>query len=138
MRARFLLSRLHVLCFPVLFASAPALAVDHPVSVGSGGFNYSPQTVNANVGDTITFTNAGGFHNVATDPGAAQSFRCANGCDGAGGNGNLSGSLWSATVTLTTVGTIGYHCEQHGTPGNGMFGTIIVATPVRLQKFDVE
>ncbi len=41
-----------------------------------------------NVGDTVTFTNSGGTHNVVSD--TAGMFRCANGCDGAGGNGKPS------------------------------------------------
>ena len=54
-------------------------------------------------------------------------FRCANGCDGAGGNGNLSGAAWSATVAFPTAGTIRYFCEAHGAPGGvGMSGVITV------------
>jgi len=34
--------------------------------------------------------------------------------------------LWSSTVTLASPGTLGYHCELHGAPGQGMFGTITV------------
>lgn len=63
----------------LLLASTHALAEDHRVTVGgtysSGGYTYpqlsfAPRTINANVGDTITFVNSGGPHNVASDPGA--------------------------------------------------------------------
>jgi hypothetical protein len=60
---------------------------------------------------------------VAADNG---SFRCADGCDGAGGNGNLSDAAWHATVQFNTAGTFGYHCQAHGGPGTGMHGTVIV------------
>jgi plastocyanin len=100
---------------------------------------FSPQTITIQKGDTIAFINRGGLHNVVADD---SSFRCARGCDGKpGGNGNTSGSNWVASVTFNTLGTIGYYCEQHGAPGQGMFGTIHVqapTTPVRLQAFSVD
>jgi hypothetical protein len=79
-------------------------------------------------GDTVTFLNLGGNHNVVADDG---SFRCAHGCDGdgKGGNGNASGDLWVATITLNEPGMVGYFCEPHGSPGAGMFGTIHVLAP---------
>ncbi|HJU39641.1 MAG TPA: plastocyanin/azurin family copper-binding protein, partial [Tahibacter sp.] len=87
-------------------------------------------------GDSVRFVNVTGFHNVVADDGA---FRCANGCDGQGGNGSPSGALWTATVVFPDPGTVGYYCEAHGAPGSGMVGTIVVeSTPVSLQSFDVE
>ena len=79
-----------------------------------------------NAGDTVTFVNGGGFHNVVSD---THLFRCANGCDGSGGNGAPSSSAWSSTVTFSTVGTFGYFCEVHGSVGSGMAGTIVVQSP---------
>jgi plastocyanin len=110
-----------------LFAAVPAFAVDHPVTVGgAAGLVYTPSTLTINAGDTVTFTNAGGFHNVVSDAGAVTTFRCANGCDGdgAGGNGNLSSAAWTATVTFPTAGSAPFHCQQH--QGAGMVGTITV------------
>jgi len=93
---------------------------------------FSPGNLTITAGDTVTFRNAGGFHNVVSDPGAVTSFRCANGCDGAGGNGNLSNAAWMATVAFPVAGTAGYYCEAHGDPGGvGMAGKITVnAAPV--------
>ena len=123
--------------WPAVFAllAAPAAwAENHPVSVGgtydSGGYTYpqngfSPRAITVNVGDTVTFTNAGGTHNVDADD--ETTFRCANGCDGAGGNGDPSGTAWTSTVTITPAmagHTIGYHCDVHG--AMGMTGTITV------------
>ena len=127
-----------------------AWSANHTINVGQlpgGGQGNSfndpstdTHTTNAAVGDTITFNNVGaapGFHNVRSD-GPVTTFRCANGCDGAGGDGSPSSTNWTATITLTAADTINYYCEIHGAPGQGMFGTINVTTPVELQSFDVE
>ena len=82
---------------------------------------FSPRTVTIFAGGTVTFTNAGGNHNV-TGPG----FRCANGCDGdgAGGNGNPATNAWTVTITFPAAGSNGYSCEVH--VGVGMTGTVNV------------
>jgi plastocyanin len=111
----------------LLLASAgSAWATPHTVAVGpAGALTFSPAALNIAAGDTVTFTNDGtGFHNVSSDAGAVTTFRCANGCDGAGGDGAPSGAAWSATVTFPTAGTIAYHCEVHGSMG--MIGSITV------------
>ncbi len=117
---------------PALFSllAAPAFAANHNVTVG--GFigptvrlTYVPAQLTINAGDTVTFINAGGFHNVWSDTGI---FRCAVGCDGVGsGSGNVSSELWSAVVTFNVAGSFGYFCEAHGAPGgSGMSGRITV------------
>lgn len=118
----------------LLLAASSAWAVDHPVSVGgtysSGGYTYpqngfNPRAITVDVGDTVTFTNAGGTHNVDADD--ETTFRCANGCDGAGGSGDPSGAAWTSTITITPAmagRTIPYHCDVHGSMG--MTGTITV------------
>src|SRR4051812_26400913 len=110
--------------FVLLIAASSASAATHNVSVGgtysSGGYTYPqngfvPAAITVDVGDTVTFTNAGGTHNVDADD--ETSFRCANGCDGAGGNGDPNGTTWSSTITITPAmagRTIGYHCDVHG------------------------
>ena len=106
--------------------SATASAADHTVTAQSN-FTFSPKNLSIDVGDTVTFENGGGFHNVTSAPGSVTMFRCADGCDGAGGNGDLSSASWSATVTFPTAGTVGFYCEAHGSPnGTGMAGTITV------------
>lgn len=123
--------------------SASAFAVNHAVTVGpaSDPFSFSPSTLSIAAGDTVTWTYAGGTapHNVRSDPTAVTQFRCANGCDNAGGNGAPSASGWTATVTFPTPGTVPFYCEIHGGPGGaGMSGTITVTTPVDLQSFEVD
>lgn len=114
----------------LLLTALPATATEDHVSVGgqsySNGYYYadlsfSPRQLTIRAGDTIVFDNLGGAHNVAADDG---SFRCAQGCDGSGGNGNPSNAQWHASVRFDTPGTYGYHCEVH--QGMGMTGTITV------------
>ena len=38
----------------------------------------------------------------------------------------LLGPGGAFSQTFTKVGTLGYHCEVHGAPGSGPFGTIVV------------
>lgn len=125
----------------LLCATAEVHAVDHTVHVGGGGLVFSPSNIEALVGDTVTFVNDGGFHNVASDAGSPLTFRCAAGCDGdgSGGNGSISNAAWSATITITQAAahsSIGYHCEAH--QASGMVGSISVTNPVDLQSFDID
>ncbi len=109
--------------------SAQVQAASWVVQVGgSGRLAFNPQTLTIQPGDTVRFANLGGFHNVMADDG---SFRCARGCDndGSGGNGSASTQIWSATVAFPNPGQFGYFCEPHGSPGEGMFGTIVVQGP---------
>jgi plastocyanin len=123
------LVRLFVLALCVAAASS-ARAAQWYVTSGGAGLDFSPQFLTIQAGDSVTFLNLGGFHNVVADDG---SFRCAHGCDGdgSGGNGNASAELWFATVTFPATGTFGYFCEPHGAPGSGMYGTIEVLAPAK-------
>ena len=122
------------LASPVGVAAAKNVNVNVGGTMTSGGDGYGyggttqpvlmfePANMTVNVGDTVTFTNLGGAaHNVHADD---NSFRCANGCDGSGGNGNPSAMDWSATVTFTKPGVVNYHCDVHG--AMGMTGSITV------------
>jgi len=123
-------------CLLACCAAGPSMAATHVVNVGPG-LTFTPETLEIAVGDTVRFTNRGGLHNVVADD---LSFRCARGCDGQGGNGAPSSEIWFANVTFTAVGPIGYYCEQHGSPTEGMRGAIVVlpSTPVDLQSFRVD
>ena len=118
----------------LLLAATSAWAVDHHVTVGgttNGGpyggggspiLMFAPSNLTIAVGDTVTFTNAGGApHNVHADD---NSFRCAQGCDGQGGDGTPGAAAWSATITFDQAGTFPYHCDIHGSMG--MTGSITV------------
>lgn len=111
-----------------IVGSMSAAASDHQVTVGGDNDMFSPSTLTINAGDTVTFTEVSGSHNVVSD--TAGLFRCANGCDGdgKGGNGDVAGNNWSVTISFPTAGSFGYYCEAHGSPGVGMHGTIRVNT----------
>lgn len=115
--------------------SVPAFAANHEVAVGGAGLVFTPAALTINAGDTVTFTNAGGFHNVASDPGAVTQFRCSTTC-GNSPDGDPSGANWTQVITFPTPGTIGYHCDAHA--GSGMVGTITVNVPVDLQSFSID
>ena len=111
---------------PGLLLSATSFAANQVVTANSN-MTFSPSTLTIVAGDTVTFRNGGGSHNVRSDPGAITAFRCANGCDATGGNGNLSTAAWSGTVFFPTAGSIRYFCERHGAAGGvGMAGRITV------------
>lgn len=114
------------LCF-----GAPAGAATSQVAVAS--FNFSPATVTIYAGDSVEWTNLGGFHNAAADGGA---FRCANGCDGNGGNGNPSSAAWVATFEFDEPAQLPYHCEIHGVGGGTMTGTVVVQRAIFADGFE--
>lgn len=120
----------------LLACAAPVSAANYIVNVGGAQLAYSPATLAIAAGDTVTFVNKGGNHNVVAADG---SFRCARGCDGNGGNGSPSNSNWVASVTFARTGSFGYFCEIHGTPTTGMHGVINVGSMgVELQSFEVD
>jgi plastocyanin len=123
---------LHIVALLIAAAALPASAANVTVAVGGrtdgyyGGtavLKFNPSNIEVNVGDTVTFINEGGFHNVVADDG---SFRCALGCDGdgQGGSGAPSNDDWTAQVRFTRAGTFGFHCENHA--AMGMTGTVVV------------
>ncbi len=90
-------------------------------------FQFSPVRLVVHPGDTVIWRNTGGFHNVQADDG---SFRCAEGCDGEGGDGEPSSVLWSFSRTFTSLGDVPYFCLVHGgSGGRGMSGVIVVESP---------
>jgi plastocyanin len=100
--------------------SSPVRGADQTITTGSTVFNSPNRTIN--IGDKVTWTNTShGFHNVAS-----ATFRCANGCDGDGGNGAPSTAEWSFTRTFNTAGVVEYWCEVHGGQAVGMHGQITV------------
>lgn len=107
----------------LLVAASTSHAANWIVQVGGSRLAYSPMELTIAPGDTVTFRNMGGVHNVTADDG---SFRCAQGCDGQGGNGAASGQIWTATVSFPRAGRFGYFCEPHGAPGSGMYGVVTV------------
>jgi len=82
------------------------------IDVSIVGVDFSPSTVNIQVGDTVRWTNnTGTFHDVKADD---NSF------------GNTAATSWTFTHTFSAPGSFGYYCSLHGFPGGGMSGTVMV------------
>ena len=103
-----------LLMLMLLFCSPFVQAANWNVSVGGADLKFHPSTLTINQGDTVTFTNAGGFHNVVSDTGGLFS------------SGAASTDAWTLQVPFNNTGTFGFHCEIHGSPGSGMAGSITV------------
>jgi plastocyanin len=99
--------------FLLLSLAAAAHGADVPVTVSN--FVFSPATVTINEGDSVTWTNTGGFHNVSSDtPGLFRS-------------GDPAPAPWTYSHTFATAGTFPYYCEIHGAVGGaGMSGVVTV------------
>ncbi len=112
------MSRIAASALVALLFVIPATAAEHEVLVDN--FVFLPDTLTIQVGDTVTWTNVSGFHNVNA-PGL---FRCANGCDGEGGDGDPADNLWSFSRTFDAPADIDYVCDVH--IGLGMIGNVTV------------
>lgn len=114
-----LLVAVHLICVgrPVLAQKTHAVNVNPDLT-------FSPAQLTIDAGDTVVWTNQGGFHNVRSDDGG---FRCAAGCDDSGGDGSPSDTPWSFSHTFPAPGENPYFCEVHGAPGGtGMAGNVTV------------
>ncbi|MDG1842218.1 MAG: plastocyanin/azurin family copper-binding protein [Crocinitomicaceae bacterium] len=94
---------------------SPVINVNHTVQ--TSGMAFSPDSITINLGDTVTFINTSGNHNVngttATFPSNPASF------------GNSLGTGWTFTHVFTVAGTYDYQCDPHA--GMGMTGKVIVS-----------
>jgi len=82
--------------------------------VQASGFSFSPNTVNINVGDTVSWT-INGFHSVTA-------------VDSSFNKPPASYTNEVFTQTFNSTGVFSYFCSIHGAAnGTGMFGTIIVS-----------
>ena len=107
---------LALLC--VCFCSISFAQTNHQIDVGNGNNTFSPSALTIDVGDSVTWVNNGGFHNVngtaADFPNNPVAFD----------NGAASSMLWSYGFRFTVAGTYNYQCDPHS--GLGMTGTITV------------
>jgi plastocyanin len=102
-----------LLTLPLLAATARiALGANASVTAGADTA-FHPETVTIDVGEKVTWSNAGGPHTVVGD-------------DGTFGNAPADpSSSWTYEHTFPTAGTYSYHCGVHGIY---MAGTVIVGT----------
>ena len=109
------MKKLLLIIFTVLFAEYTVLSTNHIIN--TQGMTFVPSALTINLGDTVTFNNTGGAHNVngtiSTFPNNQESF----------GN-SVSTSLWTYQFIFNKLGLYDYQCDPHA--GIGMVGTIIV------------
>jgi len=105
-----------VLCAAALQAAAWRTTEAAQVNVSAVDFEFTPQNVTINVGDTVVWSFSGAPHTVTSSPGAPESFDS--------GTRN-AGEQYSRI--FNTPGNYTYYCIFHGTQDGGlMAGTITV------------
>jgi plastocyanin len=98
---------------PLLIAPG-AGAADQSVTA-TGGDTFSPATVTVSQGESVTWTNGGGVHNVHFDDNSFVEPPFA------------SFDSWAVSRRFTDPGSFRYYCDAHGGPGGaGMAGTVNV------------
>lgn len=98
----------------LLLALSPIAAQAATYTITASNFEFDPPSVTINVGDTVTWVNGGGYHNVVAD-------------DNSYVNGAPSSAKWSFSHTFTAAGTSRFFCAPHGGPGGvGMSGIITI------------
>ena len=101
----------------VLVMAAPAGAADETVTALPSD-QFDRPNITVTLGDTVTWRNAGGLHNVRFDD------------DSFDQPANPSTSAWSVDWPTDRVGTFLYYCEAHGNVGGiGMAGRVTVNAP---------
>lgn len=96
-----------------LTGAGSVAAANHEVQAANG-LGFVPSSLTIQVGDTVTWRNVSGEHNVVADD---RSFR------------NAVGVGWTFTRTFDRPGVVPYYCEPHGGPGGfGMSGEIKVVS----------
>ncbi len=83
-------------------------------------FQFSPDSLTIEVGDTVRWTNVTGTHNVVADDNSFTS-------------GPAAPAPWTFEHVFAATGNNPYYCEPHGGPGgSGMSGVITVEQPVSV------
>ena len=99
-----------------------AFATNHAVSVVNN--SYSPATLAIAVGDTVTWTQVNGVHNVngstSTYASNPASF----------GNGAAAGGTWTYQYVFTVPGSYQYQCDPHASFMTGSITVTAAATTV--------
>ena len=99
------------------------MAANQTVTVGQTINSFTPANVTITAGDTVTWNNVNGFHNVHFDNGLFDQ------------PASPTGAPWTVANTFTTTGTYRYYCELHGSPnGGGMSGTVAVKPPYQAPQ----
>lgn len=99
------------------------LVAQEHINIEVSSNKFTPNFVNINPGDTVTWTNVQGFHNVngSTNifPNNPESF-----------SNSVSGPGWTYSFVFTQEGSYEYHCDPHA---SFMQGAIVVEAPNGLK-----
>jgi plastocyanin len=82
----------------LLFAPAARAAT---VQVTVRNFEFDPEVVDIQAGDTVVWTNVSGIHSVVSDDGTSFT------------SGEGKNAPWTFSHTFTAPGTVPYHCGVH-------------------------
>jgi plastocyanin len=112
-----------VVVFTTLFGYLPADSSPRPAATANVSivdFQFDPQTIIVNVGDTVTWQHNGqSTHTVTADDGSFDS-----------GPMNPTQTF---SHTFTTIGIFPYYCQFHGAKGGvGMAGRVVVQGQFKL------
>lgn len=104
--------------FPlVLLMSAEAMAGGVVADIGISGQTYTPNEAIVEAGEIINFA-ASGAHPLRFDDN--EDIGCGQSCN----------------VIFRTPGEYGFYCDNHGSPGAGMFGTVtVIASTIEDRVF---
>ncbi len=99
-----------------LFAAASTNVWSATYHVDLINFEFVPANLSIQVGDTVTWHNTEGAHNVVEDSNIFTS-------------GLVTSDPFEYSVTFDSLGQVGYYCATHGGPGGvGMAGTVDVVS----------
>ena len=114
-----------IMALAMVLITSSAFAQDvHFVDVGS--YYYSPQVLEIESGDMVTWTNSGGFHDVNFNISVLSGASFGNPSSSSLGS-NSGGNMGS--ITFDIPGTYNYDCSIGQHAANGMTGTIVVSQP---------
>lgn len=113
-----------ICCLAVSFLSVHFLNAQNHFQVEVSNFKFTPQNLTVEVGDTVTWTNVQGSHNVngstATFPNNSNSFKNA-----------VAGPGWKYTYVFTEAGVQQYLCDPHA---SFMAGTVTVNSTTGISE----
>lgn len=116
MRGRHLAIGAAALATGIATAVVPAIGADHAVTARSDN-TYAPATLTVTTGDSVTFRNGGGAHNVHFEDEIDAAF-------------GPTQTAWEHKRTFTRAGAYRFFCDAHGDRGgNGMHGVVTVVDP---------
>ena len=121
----------------LLFLLTHSLAAQTSHTINSGSYYYSPQLLNINVGDDVSWVNDGGLHNVNFNINSITGSSFSN---PESFSSTPTNDFSMYTHVFTIAGTYEYDCSVGSHASSGMIGTIIVnsapASVVNLSNTD--